>query len=340
VSHLDGFDLASLRARVGSLDQLARVERVVEDDGPGRGARRVRLVDSAGLDVDVHVDRCLDLGAASYRGVPLAWRSPAGHVAPGLVGPGTDGWLRSFAGGLLATCGLDTFGTPSEDDGQELSLHGRIGATPAAELATWARVVDGDYELGVSGVVRQSSLFGADLALQRRITTRMGSGRLLLEDTVTNDGFSPAPHMLLYHCNLGWPLIDQGAEIDVPGARTSPRDDAAAAGLDTWSRPGPPQQGFREQVFRHDLPATDVAGVRVRNPRLGLELQIEVSAGTLPHLYQWTMTGTGTYVVGLEPANCAGIDGRRAAREAGALVILEPGESRSYRVAVTVRPTA
>ncbi len=339
MSHLDGFDLPALRSRVGSLDQLARVERVVEDDGPGRGARRVRLVDSAGLDVDVHVDRCLDLGAASYRGVPLAWRSPAGYVAPGLVGPGTDGWLRSFAGGLLTTCGLDTFGAPSEDDGQEFPLHGRIGATPAAEVSTWARVVDGDYELGVSGVVRQSRLFGADLVLRRRITTRMGSGRLLLEDTVTNDGFSPTPHMMLYHCNLGWPLLDQGAEIDVPGARTSPRDEAAARGMDTWSRPGPPQQDFGEQVFRHDLPATEVAVATVRNPRLGLELQIEVSADTLPHLYQWTMTGMGTYALGLEPANCGGIEGRRAARDAGVLVSLEPGESRRYRVAVTVRPT-
>ncbi len=339
MSHLDGFDLPALRSRVGSLDQLARVERVVEDDGPGRGARRVRLVDSAGLDVDVHVDRCLDLGAASYRGVPLAWRSPAGYVAPGLVGPGTEGWLRSFAGGLLTTCGLDTFGAPSEDDGQEFPLHGRIGATPAAEVSTWARVVDGDYELGVSGVVRQSRLFGADLVLRRRITTRMGSGRLLLEDTVTNDGFSPTPHMMLYHCNLGWPLLDQGAEIDVPGARTSPRDEAAARGMDTWSRPGPPQQDFGEQVFRHDLPATEVAVATVRNPRLGLELQIEVSADTLPHLYQWTMTGMGTYALGLEPANCGGIEGRRAARDAGVLVSLDAGESRHYRVAVTVRPT-
>jgi hypothetical protein len=245
VSHLDGFDLPALRARVGSLDQLARVERVVEDDGPGRGARRVRLVDSAGLDVDVHVDRCLDLGAASYRGVPLAWRSPVGYVAPGLVGPGTDGWLRGFAGGLLTTCGLDTFGAASMDDGQEFGLHGRIGATPAAEVSTWARAVDGDYELGVSGFVRQSSLFGDDLVLHRRITTRMGSGRLLLEDTVTNDGFSAAPHMVLYHCNLGWPLLDQGAEIDVPGARTSPRDEAAARGMDTWSRPRAAAAGLR-----------------------------------------------------------------------------------------------
>lgn len=344
--YLARHDLPALRARVGHLSQLARVERLVDDDGPGRGARRWRIVDTAGLDVDVHVDRCFDLGAAQYRGVPLAWRSPAGYVAPALVAPGSDGWLRGFAGGLLTTCGLDTFGAPSEDGGRAYPLHGRVGALPASQVSSWAREVDGGYELGVTGVVRQSSLFGDDLALHRQISTLMGSGRLVLEDTVTNDGFAPAPHMLLYHCNLGWPLLDEGTEITVPGARTSARDDEAERGAGSWHRPGPPQRGFAEQVFRHDLPGPgEVTGVdpgtataTVRNRRLGLELELEVSADTLPYLYQWTMTGEGTYVLGLEPANCAGIEGRRAARAAGALVSLEPGESRRYRVAITVRP--
>jgi len=344
VSYLGSHDLSALRRRVGHLSQLARVERVVEDDGPGRGARRIRLVDTAGLEVDVHVDRCLDLGAAHYRGVPLAWRSPAGYVAPGLVAAGTDGWLRGFAGGLLTTCGLDTFGAPSEDGGETFPLHGRVGAIPAAEVASWAREVDGGFELGVAGAVRQSGLFGANLVLSRRISTRMGSGRLLLEDTVTHEGYAPAPHMVLYHCNFGWPLIDDGAEIVVPAERTSARDDAAERGLGSWSRPGPPEEGFREQVFRHDLAAAAGSAGRatatVRNPRLGLELELEMSMDTLPHCYQWTMRGEGTYVLALEPASCAGIDGRRAAAEAGILVQLAPGESRHYRLAFTARPIA
>jgi hypothetical protein len=276
-----------------------------------------------------------------------------GLVAAGLVAPDGDGWMRGFAGGLVTTCGLDAFGAASEDGGRSYPVHGRIGAVPAAEVASWAREVDGGYELGVSGEVRQSRLFGEDLVLRRRISTLMGSGRLVLEDVVTNDGHVPAGHMLLYHCNLGWPLLDEGAEIDVPGARTSPRDEVAARGIGSWSRPGPPRAGFSEQVFRHDLPEAGSGSgagggpgagggsgtATVRNPRLGLELRLEVSTGTLPHLYQWTMTGAGTYVLGLEPANCAGIEGRGAARAAGSLVTLEPGESRRYRLAFTVRST-
>ena len=28
-----------------------------------------------------------------------------------------------------------------------------------------------------------------------------------------NDGFDRTPHMFLYHCNLGWQLLDEGAEF-------------------------------------------------------------------------------------------------------------------------------
>ena len=47
----------------------------------------------------------------NFQGLPLAWRSPAGDVHPSYYEPEGFGWLRSFAGGLLTTCGLDQFGS-------------------------------------------------------------------------------------------------------------------------------------------------------------------------------------------------------------------------------------
>jgi hypothetical protein len=46
--------------------------------------------------------------------------------------------------------------------------------------------------------------------------------------------------------------------------------------------------------------------------------------------------GEGTYVLGLEPANCSGIAGRAAARKAGDLPYLAPGESRRYALEIEV----
>ena len=47
----------------------------------------------------------------------------------------------------------------------------------------------------------------------------------------------------------------------------------------------------------------------------------------------------GHYVIGLEPGNLR-IQGRHAARDAGELVILEPGETRTYRLDITLHRDA
>jgi galactose mutarotase-like enzyme len=299
----------------------------VEDDGPARGARRIRLINGSGLELEAHPDRALDLGRVTAYGIPLAWLSPTGIAAPGLVeNTGTD-WLRTFGAGLLTTCGLDTFGPPSEDDGGTFGLHGRVGGIPARvsrrEVTEQAVVVE--------GVVRQAAVLGQNLALHRRIELPLGRPVIRVRDVVTNEGATPAPHMVLYHCNLGWPLVDADTVLEVPSRAVEPRDDVARAGLGTWSTFAAPDPGYREQVFRHELdPGENWA--RVTNAELGLALTLTFSRDTLPFLYQWRQLGVGDYVLGLEPANCATLAGRRAAREAGLLPVLQPGQSVEYRL--------
>jgi Domain of unknown function (DUF4432) len=103
-----------LRRRVGRAEQVAGVTPLVFDDGPARGTRVLRFRTGGGLAFDVLPDRGLDLGVAEYRSVPLAWLSQTGGVAPSFYEPEGEGWLRSFGGGLLVTCGL----------------HGRVSSTP------------------------------------------------------------------------------------------------------------------------------------------------------------------------------------------------------------------
>jgi hypothetical protein len=124
-----------LYQRVGGLEQVAGIQPFVFDDGPARGVSALRLRTGGSLSCD----RGMDLGAAEYRGVPLAWVSPTGVVAPHFRELQGEGWLRSFGGGLLVTCGLQNVGEPSERGGEELGLHGRISNTPAALLAREVR---------------------------------------------------------------------------------------------------------------------------------------------------------------------------------------------------------
>ncbi|NUR89992.1 MAG: aldose 1-epimerase family protein [Nonomuraea sp.] len=305
--------------RLGDPRQHARIERFVEEE---TGERRIRVATGGGLEFDVHPDRCLDLGMISANGVQLAWLGPRD------TGGGGD-WRRTFRGGLMATCGLDTFGSPSADEGEEYGLHGAIGTHAATEVSTSS----GD-ELVITGSVRQARLFAENLVLHRRITTRVGSNRVEVHDTVVNDGFEAAPQMLLYHLNLGWPVLDQDAVLDLPSDRVTPRDADAERGLDSWGSFGPPYRGFREQVFRHDLPPDTTVTARLSSGRASLA--VEVDTATLPWMFQWKMLGQGAYVLGLEPANCPVIEGRASARKAGVLPVLEPGERRDYHLAFEV----
>jgi hypothetical protein len=324
-----GIPVEQALLRMGSLDQAARIDRFVEDDGPARGARRLRVVNGGGLEFDVHPDRALDIGAASINGLPLAWLSATGITRPDAYEPEGRGWLRTFGGGLVTTCGLDTFGPPADDEDGVSGMHGRIGTIPGR--ITEARVTP--ERIVVAGEVRQAAVFQENLVLRRRISSQVGSTAFTIEDTVTNEGEASSPHMVLYHVNLGWPLLDTGTVIEVPAAAVQPRDADAAAGFDERTRIGEPTVGFREQVYVHEAGEERVA--RVRNDQRGLTLTLRYS-DTLPAIFQWKMTATKHFVLGLEPANTAEIQGRAAARANGALPRLEPGESRSYAIEIEV----
>jgi hypothetical protein len=324
-----------LARRTGTLAQVARVDRLVEEEGPARGARRIRLVTGGGLEVEIHPDRALDLGQVTYRGVPVAWMSPTGMVAPGLTESRGQQWLRSFGGGLLATCGLDTFGPPTVDDGVEYPQHGRIGVVPA----TVTRAEVKGTELVVSGIVRQSGVFGENLVLERTWSADLGGTTLRLRDVVRNEGATDAGHMVLYHVNVGWPLLDESATLDLPSREVNPRDADARSGAGRWHQIEEPQAGSREQVFGHDFRDSGTAVVSVDNPGIDTRLELRFDTGTLPALHQWKMSGEGHYVMGLEPVNVNTFAGRAGARAAGSLPVLKPGRSVAYTIDFAFSPS-
>ena len=60
------------------------------------------------------------------------------------------------------------------------------------------------------------AVFGENLVLTRRIEAQLGGRAIAILDRVENRGFRPTPHMLLYHFNFGWPLLDQGSRFLAP----------------------------------------------------------------------------------------------------------------------------
>jgi hypothetical protein len=143
--------------------------------------------------------------------------------------------------------------------------------------------------------------------------------------------------MLLYHINLGFPLLDESSELVSEPHPVEPHDAAAEPGLHGWMQFQKPTPGYAEQVFYHDLPADQKgwAGVHLVNRARKLGVHVRFQKATLPNLVQWKMMGQGTYVLGLEPANCR-VGGHSQERARGTLQILQPGEMREFRVEIEV----
>jgi hypothetical protein len=228
-----------LLRRVGRLEQVAGIEPFVFDNGHESGVRDLRVRTGTGFSFTVIPDRGLHIGAAEYNGMALAWSSPTGVVGPWYREPEGEGWLRSFHGELMVTCGLSNVRVASTKDGEPLGLHGRISNIPSSSITYDTFWYSEGCRLEARARARETRVFGPNLVLERRISARVGSSWLQIEDTVRNDGFSSTPLMLLYHLNLWWPRLDESSRLVSPGApgeTPEPRDADAAEGLKSWDR--------------------------------------------------------------------------------------------------------
>ena len=328
-----------LREYIGSMRQLAYIRRSVLEDGKGRGMRVMEVNNGSGLSFSVYPDRGMDIGEASYKGIPLAWLTPNGPVAPEFYEASNLNWLRSWSGGLLTGCGLMNVGGPNTSGGEEHGLHGRLSNTPAGEVNTMSAWNEKDeYELKVSGNIRVSRVFGKNLMMTRSYRTALHDNSIEITDVVENQGFRTTPFMLLYHMNFGYPLVDENTYINAPDHDVTPQNAIAAAGFREWKYACAPQRDFAEQVFYHEIAPGDdgMAWAELVNEKLKLAVRVSYRTAELPYLVQWKQMGQGEYVMGLEPANCFP-EGQANIAKRGMLRYLNPGEVTTCKVKLSFR---
>lgn len=328
-----------LLRHVGDLRQIASVQPFELSAGRERGVRGVNVRNAAGLEFTVITDRGLSLTDLRFHGVPLPFISGVDVAHPAYAEHTGLGWLRTWPAGFSTPCGLTHVGNPGHDGGEKLGLHGRISSLPASHVRCDETWHGDDYILAVEGAVHQTAVFGENLALHRRIWTKLDQPRLWIDDTIENRGFSPAPLMFLQHFNLGFPLVDTTARLELPPHTTEPRDAVARSGLAHYREFSEPSAGYAEQVFYHDLQPDSSDNVEVRfvnpafNANQGLGVALRYAKSHYPIFAQWKMLGEGLYVVGLEPANCH-VAGRAAERERGTLQMIEPQTTRTFHLEV------
>jgi hypothetical protein len=327
-----------LLERVGDISQLGGARLVTFAEGPEAGVAAAEVRTGSGLNFTILLGRGMDIGFAEYRGLPLCWRSATGEAHASFYDPSEEGWLRGFSGGLMATCGLTTAGWPSTDQGTPLPLHGRASYLPARNVYADGAWQGDDYVMWVQGRTREAVVYGENVQLTRRVWARLGESRLFVDDEVHNLGHTSVPHMLAYHVNVGFPVLDDGSRLISSAHQVEPMSEESTDAVADYAEYGPPRVSWQAKVLVHrPVAAADGwAETAVANSRLGLALYVKQRPEQLPYLWQWKQLGQGTYVTGVEPANCLG-RGRADDRARGTLQFLEPGERRTYNVEIGVK---
>lgn len=344
--HGRSYTRRELAAHSGMLSQFAGVRLSTLENGVERGVRQLEFRTGSGLRFTVLVDRGLDIGECDHKGRAIGWVSPTGFRNPGLhetEGEGGLGWLRSFSG-LLSTCGLDHILLGDEEAADHYgyvhrktvknTLHGRINTVPG-HLSAYGEMWDGDEcTLYCEGTVQQSTVYGEDLHLIRRIEAKVGGDEIVLRDRVINHGFYRTPHMLLYHIDVGHPVLAEGSRYVAPiqssiwAAHAGDKYRAQNVGYRTMPAP---IQNFQEQVWQHEM-AADANGrvpAALMNDALGFGFLVETAKSEFPCHFQWQNFHNGHYTMGIEPVTNH-VFGKQFAKQRGELIWLEHGEERSY----------
>ncbi|CAN5753467.1 aldose 1-epimerase family protein [soil metagenome] len=346
---------ADVLRRVGSLAQVGGVQLMAYEEGHARGTRALEFRTGTGLRFVVEPDRGFDVGFAEFGGTGLCWLPSKGLAGPWYYEGDLDdhAWLRVGLGGLFNTAGLVSMGTPqtvpTESFGftQRLAArygtHDRIAVTPASTFAHGADWEGDRCRLWATGTVRQEIAYGEHLSLTRRYETEIGASSFRIHDRVTNEGWFEAPHQLLYHVNLGFPLLGDGAEVlaatsgDPDDLSFSTKDDAGGAAT-RWRSVTDPVAGFTHEGYivpmRPD--AEGWVSVAIVNRRLrpeigGLGVYLRYDARTLPVYVAWRMMREGLYAIGFEPSTTP-FGATRDLIAQGYPLMMAPGEEREYHL--------
>lgn len=299
---------------MGHPTQASGIEEHRLVGGKGDGMRLFEVRNGKGIEFTISADRCGDISRLSYKGINLGFFAPCGYVAPQYYDNKGANFLKSFTAGFLTTCGLTAVGSPCTDNGEELPLHGTISHIPAENV-----IVDSE-KLKITLTMRDASLFSHHLILTR--TYECIDNEIILTDKVKNIGTKTSEYMILYHFNMGYPLLCENSKINICSNHVTPRNEHSKKGLDNRLIVESPQNGFEEQCYYYDMNKGEAS---LYNPDLRVGVKFCYNTEELPCFTQWKMMGEYEYVMGLEPGNCYP-DGRDVMRERRMLKFIAPSE--------------
>ncbi len=312
-----------LLRRIGNPDQLVSVRESVLTDGKARGSRII-TVNNGKFTFVILADRGFDVAEMRYQGTNLSFISKNGIVSPAISHTDAVGFLSCFTGGFLYTCGLDNVGGP---EGGAIQ-HGSMNMVPASRI-TVERSWEGDeYVVRISAFLENTALFGRNITLKRTYTVKYLSDEIELKDEIANNGFLDSSYMILYHCNFGYPMVDDGMRIEGDFSYSEPRGEDAKARMEDRLLFNAPVDDIPEFVYFHKVEG-DTPCVKLVNERIGLVASVSYDKTNLPWLLEWKSLASGDYVLGIEPCSTT-IDEKKQVK-------LAPGETKTNKIVFGVK---
>ena len=299
-----------MNGKISNFAQVASLRRYTLTEGRGRGLDVIDC-DTGKLRFLLNVSKALDVMQVYHGGQNVSFLSKNAFTAAELP------FIRRFEGGMVYTCGLDSAG---RREGYE--LHGSLHNTPAEIL----RAECGEKGIVVEAVIRDTALFGRNLVLRRRITAGIGAETLTIEDTVVNEGYTDTEYCILYHINVGYPLLDEGARIVADVEEAYPCGEWSESKKNEMLDVTAPVAGEEETCYYLKLKKPQIA---LENKAAGKRVTVCYGEDTLPCFLMWKSMASGDYAVGLEP--CTSRIGSELDPK-----IIGAGERISFRVTVGV----
>jgi hypothetical protein len=272
----------------------------------------------------------------------LGWDSPVKEIVnPAFIELESRtglGWLDGF-NEMLVRCGYEWTGHPGVDDnGQLLSLHGRVQNTPASTVKV---IIDDNppHRIRVQGTVSERTFKKAELVTHTELSILPGSNSFSLHDKLTNMSDYDDEYQIIYHSNFGRPILEKGAKFSAAVKEVSPFNNYAKAGLDSWQTYQGPTKSYDEMVFNLK-PIGDDSGQSLavlHNKKSDKGVALSYNVEQLPVLTLWKNTDTYKqgYVTGIEPGTSYAYN-TKYQRPLGLVPTIRAGESKHFDLTYSV----
>ncbi|MBX3419574.1 MAG: DUF4432 family protein [Pirellulaceae bacterium] len=337
MQHLNLLERGQNRAREPQTTNLGNFQVLWEQLHSGLAAGVWRLaIQADDFRVSFLPTRGMSIEDVYIGGFRFGWDSPVpGPVHPAMVpmfAPDGLGWLHGFTE-LLVRCGLTNNGAPqfNAQGSLELPLHGQIGNLPAQQLRL--TLVD-DNCLEVEAEVDEVRFHFQKWRLSTCYRIRIGETKIEVVDKVTNLSGRKNDFQMLYHFNLGPPLLETASKLHLTAKTVVPRNELSESDLQFWdTMPRVTPEGSEQVLFMEPKPdANGQAWAVLTNPDWTAGVGVEYNVAELPCLTIWKNPADlrDGYVLGIEPGTNFP-NPKRYEAEQGRTVWLEPGASTEIR---------